>query len=382
MSNAQTEARWLRQLANPLIFMYCCYWLMVLLVVGSIAQKHMGLFESQNLYFSSWFIFVFDYIPLPGCRLTLIITFFNLFAFLFTKRGHRQVGLAISHTGALLLLIGGFITAFTSTESTLMFYEGENTSTTVVQDYRELCLVNRTDENTDQVTAFAHGYLYEGAKLTHTSFTGSLHIQTYLSNCEPSTDGTNWNITEQPPKQNPSANTAGAILEVTDDNGTRTVTIFERMVADDMPSMTCDGIEYLIALRKEHLLLPFALRLIDGERLDHAGSGMAKSYKSVVEITTTDANTGSTIKREAVISMNEPLRLMGYTCYQQDFAVGTNGRPDWSALQVVRNVGQIFPYISSLIMCFGLLVHLVLHLPRLLNKDKKPAEDISAGETA
>ncbi|SVC73036.1 uncharacterized protein METZ01_LOCUS325890, partial [marine metagenome] len=33
-----------------------------------------------------------------------------------------------------------------------------------------------------------------------------------------------------------------------------------------------------------------------------------------------------------------------------------------------KNYGRLFPYISSIIMCFGLLVYLVMRLPKLFKK--------------
>ncbi len=45
--------RWGRKLAATEIFCYALLWLMVLTVVGSVAQKYVGLHEAQMRYFSS-----------------------------------------------------------------------------------------------------------------------------------------------------------------------------------------------------------------------------------------------------------------------------------------------------------------------------------------
>jgi len=44
----------LRFAAKPYILFYTLPWLMVLLVWGTIAQKDMGIYEAQAMFFSSW----------------------------------------------------------------------------------------------------------------------------------------------------------------------------------------------------------------------------------------------------------------------------------------------------------------------------------------
>jgi hypothetical protein len=85
---------------------------------------------------------------------------------------------------------------------------------------------------------------------------------------------------------------------------------------------------------------------------------MAKSYRSAVEVTE------GGITQRSLIQMNEPLRFRGYTLYQSSYSE-EGGKPV-SVFAVVRNAGVYFPYISSLIMCLGLLIHLVLKLPDLI----------------
>ena len=67
--------------------------------------------------------------------------------------------------------------------------------------------------------------------------------------------------------------------------------------------------------------------------------------------------------------MNEPLRYKGYTFFQSSFIEGPEG--ETTVLAVVKNYGRLFPYISSIIMCIGLLFHLSLKLPELFKKFKE-----------
>ena len=64
-------------LIKPKLFAVTIMWLMVLVVLGTLAQKDMGLFAAQNKYISSWFIW-FYFLPMPGGRFTLFIISINL----------------------------------------------------------------------------------------------------------------------------------------------------------------------------------------------------------------------------------------------------------------------------------------------------------------
>ena len=64
--------------------------------------------------------------------------------------------------------------------------------------------------------------------------------------------------------------------------------------------------------------------------------------------------------------MNEPLRHEGYTFFQASFSQTAQG--ETSVLAVVQNYGRLFPYISSIIMSLGLLIHLLMQLPKLIKR--------------
>ena len=70
----------------------------------------------------TWFWFI----PTPGGRLVMLIMFINLASFLFlpilwTK---KKVGILIVHFGAVLLLLGGGLTAWFSFEGNMILEEG------------------------------------------------------------------------------------------------------------------------------------------------------------------------------------------------------------------------------------------------------------------
>ena len=90
----------------------------------------------------------------------------------------------------------------------------------------------------------------------------------------------------------------------------------------------------------------------------HPGTNIAKSYSSEINLIE------DKISRRVLIKMNEPLRHGGYTFYQASFVDGLDR--ETSVLASVKNYGRLFPYISSIIMSIGLLMHLLINLPKTL----------------
>ena len=73
-------------LRNPKIFSVTIMWLMVLVVLGTLAQRDMGLFAAQQRYFSSYIIWLFGFVPAPGGRLVMTVVLINLIIMLFANK--------------------------------------------------------------------------------------------------------------------------------------------------------------------------------------------------------------------------------------------------------------------------------------------------------
>ena len=84
----------------------------------------------------------------------------------------------------------------------------------------------------------------------------------------------------------------------------------------------------------------------------HPGTEVAKSFSSTVNLI------DNSVTRKVLIKMNEPLRHYDYTFYQASFI--EEGDKETTVLATVKNYGRMFPYISSIIMCIGILVHLLV----------------------
>ena len=121
----------LQKLSNPRIFVFIIIWMMFLVVIGTIAQRDIGLFQAQQQYFFSIFFWLkindIPIFPLPGGLPTMSILFINLASF-FLKPNiwkSKKIGILTVHSGALILLMGGGITAIFSDEGNMMIQEGE-----------------------------------------------------------------------------------------------------------------------------------------------------------------------------------------------------------------------------------------------------------------
>jgi hypothetical protein len=93
--------------------------------------------------------------------------------------------------------------------------------------------------------------------------------------------------------------------------------------------------------------LPFNLKLIKFTKQDYPGTSTPMSYESAVEIQETG--------HQQVISMNEPLKHLGYTAYQASFVMNP-GAPAESIFSVNRDPGRALKYLGSLILGIGIIV--------------------------
>jgi len=359
---ANPIVRWGRALASTRIFCWSLLWLMVLLVLGSVAQKYVGLHQAQLQYFSSWVLWA-SFIPLPGGRLVMTVVFVNLLAKLvFTSPWRwRRAGVIIAHLGSLLLLVGGFITAYQSVEGYMLIPEGEQRGFFEDHHAMELTVIRPAGPGPDEVMAFAGGFMEQGRELPLDGG-GLLIIEELHENCEPvnregaAPDGARGAALTSRLRAlaaDPDGrNLAGALLRVSGiDPAADGLYLAMENVSPTRVRGTA-GEELLhIELRPRRYRLPFEIRLDDFEMSKHPGTEMARDYRAHVTVL------HGTGEQEAEIWMNHPLRAEGYTFYQSSYI---DGARQATVLSVVRNAGRLFPYVSSIIICAGMLVHLAI----------------------
>ncbi len=357
---------------TPKLFVFLIIWMMYLIIIGTIAQKNMSLFAVQEKYFSS-FIIWYWYIPLPGLRLSMILMFFNLLGFFISKNlwKIKKAGIILMHLGVMMLLIGGGLTGVFSKEGSMMIEEGK--STNYIEDYNlsELAVVNISSQSYDVFTIFGHSMLKSNAKLESENINFTIEIENYMKNSEviPREKSDNKNlkgmmknliIQEITPLKEEHLNIPGITFYIKNTN-TESDGYYGVFLSQSVPqSIRINDQEYIIILRKERTYLPFSIELFDFKKIMHPGTNIARSYSSEVYLNDNE------ISRTTLIQMNEPLRYKGYTLYQSSFIEGEIN--DISVLAVVKNYGRLFPYISSCIICLGLLIHLLTKLPVLFTK--------------
>ena len=361
----QSATRILLWLANPRLFTFGLAWLMLLLVIGTWAQSEIGIYQAQQKYFSLLWL-ADGWVPLPGAGAVLALISIALAARIVVKtrwRDPRHFGTALIHCGALLLLAGGGLTALFAEEGHMVLREGERSA--VVRSYHdiELAVIDHSGTDFDSVVAFTGSLLQPGKLLEHETLPFALEVRSFCRNCELVEDADNRRILRSLPlvKDN-ELNLAGASLALIDGSpATAVYSLFEQAPAP-LAIRHSDRI-FSLAIRKAETSLPFQLHLLDFVRRTHPGSAIPSWYSSEIKLEEAGVATRN------VIRMNEPLRHRGYTFYQASFTADDQGEA--TVLAVVQNSGRLFPYISSVIVCFGMLLHLFTRLPALARR-KRP----------
>ena len=347
---------------------YSLIWLMVLVVLGTISQRYIGLYQAQKMFFSAWF-FMAGFIPLPAAYPVMLILFLGLAAkLIFASPWKKErLGVNLVHFGAIMLLFGGFLTATFSQEGNMVIAEGERSNH--IEDYYDLefAIRDTSAQDYDQMTVFSQDWLMKKNNLKADSLPFEIKIINFCHNCQivqrsseakESLRGFAKNFTLQAIARDKEEerNRSGVVFELSKaGNANGVYAVFEFMPIKQ--TVLVDEKVFELEIRHARRQLPFEIELIDFEEKTYAASTMAQSYKSVVNLIENG------VVQRRVIQMNEPLRHRGYTFYQASFI---EDQVETTVLAVVKNAGRSFPYISSIIMCIGLLVQLLGHVPKLI----------------
>ena len=362
-------------LKQPKIFVFAIIWMMMLVVLGTLAQKDMGLYAAQNRYFSAWITW-FWFIPMPGGRLTLIIILINLSFFFFKKSiwKIKKLGIVILHLGGILLLVGGGLTAMFSSEGNMVIEESAQSNHVEDYHFMELAIINTSASSFDEFTIFDQPLLKRNQILAHANLNFEIEIINYLENCEPTKRNSpagiqhkgmlkKFMLSELKPEKEDNWNRPGMIYKISN-SGTNADGMYGIFLGQSISqTVSVNNKDYTIILRRKRTYLPFSIELLDFKKILHPGTDIPKSYSSDINLIENGA------VRKILIQMNEPLRHKGYTFFQSSFIEGPNS--ETTVLAAVKNYGRLFPYISSIIMCIGLLFHLSQKLPDLFKKSRE-----------
>lgn len=361
-------------ISNPKIFVFTNIWLMVLVFIGTVEQKDIGLFAAQIKYFSSSFVWFYG-IPFPGGLLTMTVLSLNLFSFFFKPNvwNKKKLGVLIVHIGALILLIGSGITSFFSKEGNMIIIENDQSNYMHSFYYKEFTVLN-LDEYKDsiEVINFNENLLKKNNILSYQSLPFEIEIIDYFVNSKVESrtnnslnplkgDAVKFELKEKLTEKEMNENISGVTYKIiSDDIDVNGFYIYQ--LEQKMPEIiTVNDKDYALLIRPERTYLPFEIKLTDFKKVMHPGTKIAKSFSSDVFLVDNENS------RRMLIEMNAPLRHKGYTLYQASYAELQDGR-EATVLAVVQNYGRLFPYISSIIMCIGVLLQMIIRIPGLLKK--------------
>ena len=178
---------------------------LILVFWGTLAQVKLGLYQAQNEFFRSLFIYWQPNgstlrIPIfPGGYLVGGLLLINLFAahLRYYRPGFKRLGIAMIHLGVVLLLLGQFATDMLSTESYMRIREGSSANYSESNSKWELAVIDGSDANEDKVVAIPASLLASGGELTHPDMPFKLRPGKYYLNSALSATNDNHRLIHQ-----------------------------------------------------------------------------------------------------------------------------------------------------------------------------------------
>ena len=355
----------LTRLAQADMVFYLLPALMALLVAGTLAQRSMGLYAAHKMFFGSFVIWAGP-VPLPGGYMLIGFLTLNLaIKFIFNSEwSWRKAGIILSHLGVLVLLVGGLLTAVSAKEGFMIIGEGEGSP--YIYDYHNRELSVFMGDYASMTIPFQN---FINGQNSIDTLPFNFQIQQACSNCAiikredapeiktPLQGMARFMALEtKSPATSPEENMAGIGFEISglDKNQDGFYIAFEAM--PEPITLKRGKQNYKIMMGRQQRTLPFRLELIDFKRETYPGMDKARAYSSAIIVH--DGN----LQWPALISMNTPLRYKGYTFYQSSFEQTENG--EMTVLSVVENKGRLFPYIGTLLVTAGLLLHIFITLQK------------------
>ena len=172
-------------------------------------------------------------------------------------------------------------------------------------------------------------------------------------------DAMKFELKEKFPEKEMNKNISGIMYQIISNDESINGYYIYQLEQQTPEVITINNMSYALLLRPARTYLPFEIKLEDFQKTMHPGTNIAKSFSSEIFLIEKETS------RRILIEMNAPLRYKGYTLYQASFAELQDGR-EATVLAVVQNYGRLFPYISSIIMCIGVLLQMIIRIPGLM----------------
>jgi hypothetical protein len=375
-------ARWLKPFTSLKLTIFCLGCAMVLVFLGTIDQVNIGVYEAENRYFKSFFLFFTPphtelKIPwFPGGYIVGSLLLINLIAAHIArfKLSWKKTGIVLLHSGLILLLVGQlFADLFVDLESQLRLDQGETKNYTESFYFDELAIIDTTGANSDRVISIPGSRLSKGGRIDLPVDDLRVVVNEYYPNSAlinpsrlPQPTYPHLSIgpmavaveLEKTYKQNERNLPAAAFSVFQKDQligSWRLAAGFPRPIAFQAGSKN-----YQAVLRPKRFYKPFAITLVQFRHDRYAGTDLAKNFSSRIRLVDPTKHED----RESLIFMNNPLRYGGFTFYQAGF----DNNDTTTVLQVAQNPSWLVPYISCALIVVGMLLQFGMHLQSFVRR--------------
>lgn len=300
----------------------------------------------------------------------------------------RRGGNVLIHIGVGLLMVGQFVFGDRQVEQRMGLAEGGTTNLAVIEDEIEIVLIDTSPEQENVVYAIPEPLIRRVAGtdrvIDDEALPAKLRIVEYMKNStlepitegeeNPATTGRGLSLTAKRLRPLGAAimddrNISAAYVQVIDretDEPVETVMLSQQindlaqltasLQSDEYETVTIDGKPFQLAIRFRQQRKPYEVHLKDVERINYSGTETARDYSSRIVIT--DRESGES--QEGKTWMNNPIRYRGETFYQSRY----NKIPlkdgeviETTGLQVVENAGWVIPYVSCMMVFWGMFAH-------------------------
>ena len=350
---------------------------MVLIFAGTISQVHLGIWEAQQRYFQSLFVWWpaesngFKIPIFPGGHLIGGVLLVNLIAA--HARRFRwavsKLGIHLTHAGLIIMLAGGLFTDLFAVESNMRLSNGDTKNYSEDPRRVELAVIDTSNPEYDQVTAIPEAVLRRGGTVEHKSLPFRIVVRHYYQNSRlqmaSEAGGTRQPIANKGPGAQVVVEPLARVTGMNDrDLVSAAVEIFAAegslgtwLVSDALgapQTFSAGGRTWQLAIRPARYYKPYSVTLQKFTHEKYPGTEIPKNFASTVTLIDPERS----VNRNVLIYMNHPLRYRGETYYQAGFE-----RDDRTTiLQVVRNPSFVAPYVACIVVAAGLLVQFGYHL--------------------
>jgi hypothetical protein len=351
---------------------------MVLIFAGTIAQVHLGIWEAQQRYFQSLFVWWppegngFQFPIFPGGHLIGAVLLINLIA-AHAKRfqwSWRKLGIHLTHAGLIIMLAGGLFTDLFAIESHMRLGTGDTRNYSEDPRRMELAVIDTSDPEFDQVTAIPEAVLQRARTIEHKSLPFRIVVRHYYQNSrlrmvnesgvvlKPiANQGPGAQVVVEPAARATGVNDRDLVSAAVEIIPAKSASLGTWLVSDALgapQTFSSDGRSWQLVMRPARYYKPYSVTLQKFTHERYVGTDIPKNFASTVTLIDPERS----VNRNVLVYMNHPLRYRGETYYQAGFEKDDRT----SILQVVRNPSFVAPYIACIVVAAGLLVQFGYHL--------------------